>query len=425
MKTISKDKIININTNLLCNNSINTVEFKEKDIAMEMKKIDSIELNYENGELVPLKSDSVKISNYKKYIKNSDDGTLIMEYVAFDYSIDARDVLHTGDFEMIAQHDSSENIEYSRANSKTLLTSELFVLLTQQLFYINGYCNDKITASVTIMTREQDKLRANKFKLSLYGVKIEKAEIYKSISSKSTENMADKKIEKFNLDDNFMFNTKSGVMKNNQNQSNFLIKNFVKLDVITNPQHATVSTMYPTDCDVYVTIKQKDYNSKELIIRQGATMSEEVALDTFWKNTTIENIRASENSKYAYDPDKYQVINLELQQLLGDRLAEKILENYSTPRQSVNVTVPVLSKDDVYNVGEVVKIIMLSRSQLLINAGSRTEMERRYSFANYDSGEPKQFIITSVELKYDGLWRQNLEMLEVPYSRIAKAHANQ
>lgn len=424
MKNICKDKIININTNLLCNNSISTVEFKENDIAMEIRKIDSLELNYENGDLVPVKSDSAKISDYKKHILFNDDGSNFMEYVTFDYGIDARDVLHTGDFRIIAQHDSTENVEYFRADYKSILTTNLYVFFNQYLFYINGYDNDKITASLTIKTRNMGELLANKIKLSLYGTKIEKAEIIKSISAKTAEN---NKIEKFNLEDNIMYNTKSGEMPvNNQNQLYFLIKNFVKLDVLSNTKHATVYTMYPTDCDVYVEIQQSGYAVKKLVIRQGTSKSEEIALDDLWKNTNIISITASEKSIYAYDPNKYQTKNLELEQLLGDRLAAKILKNYSASRQSVNITAPVLSKDDVYNVGEIVKIIMLPHSQLqLLDTGIRDETERRYSFALYDNGEPKQFVITSVELKYNGSWRQNLEMLEVPHVRVAKAQQNQ
>lgn len=432
MKTIFKDKIFNINTNLLCNNGYDIVTLKEFNTTFATQKVADLELNYANGDLNP-ENELNKFENFET-INYENDGKFLMKVVTFNYLVDSKDVLDTGDFYCDVQYHRDkgeiENLNFIRIESKKLLTTDYFLYLAHGAFCVNGYINNKISISFAIMTKNSDEVLFNKIKIFLKGSKIYKQDKLQNFSNADVIiSKNDKDINTFSVNEMPLINTLSGVINENSiNSINFKIKNFASLDTLSKPKYATAYIMYPADCDVEIKIQQKGYSEKTLIIKKGNTYSNELEVDDFWKVTTISDIKACDNSIYEYDKNKYNNQLPELKKTLGKRLADNILTNYNKPRQSVNLSAAITNKEDIFEIGEKVKIIMISahNANLINNFNSdvsrelknlHIETERKYSFALYDDGNPKIFKITSVEIKYNGSWRQNLEMIEVPFNK--------
>lgn len=424
MKTIFKDKIFNINTNLLCNNGYDIVTLKEFNTTFATQKIADLELNYANGDLNP-ENELNKFENFET-INYENDGKFLMKVVTFNYLVDSKDVLDTGDFYCDVQYHRDkgeiENLNFIRVESKKLLTTDYFLYLARGAFYVNGYINNKISISFAVMTYDSDGYGFNKLKLAIKGSKIYKQEKLCIYSN------TDRYANVYSINEIPLINSFSGVLNESTDSKKFKIKNFVSLDTLSKPKYATAYIMYPADCDVEIKIQQKGYSEKTLIIKKGNTYSNELEVDDFWKVTTISDIKACDNSIYEYDQNKYNNQLPELKKTLGKRLADNILTNYNKPRQSVNLSAAITNKEDIFEIGEKVKIIMISahNANLINNFNSdvsrelknlQIETERKYSFALYDDGNPKIFKITSVEIKYNGSWRQNLEMIEVPFNK--------
>lgn len=426
MKTIFKDKIFNINTNLLCNNGYDAIALKEYNTTFATQKVADLELNSVNGGLEAV-NELEKFENFET-INFERDGNIFMKAVTFNYLVDSKDVLDTGDFYCDVQYqydqNETENYEFKRVESKKLLTTEYYLFLARGAFYVNGYINNKISISFAVMTYDSDGYGFNKIKLAIKGSKIYKQEKLCIYSN------TDRYANVYSINEIPLINSFSGVLNESTDSKKFKIKNFVSLDTMSKPKYATACIMYPADCDVEIKIQQKGYEEKLLIIKKGDTYSNELEVDDFWKITTISDIKFSDNSIYEYNREEYNEQLPELNNVLGKRLADKILANYNKPRQSVSLSAAITNKDDIYEIGDNVKILMISAHNFDLKTGldggdtqnmtlKRTESERKYSFALYDDGNPKIFKITSVEIKYNGSWRQNLEMIEVPFMKTS------